>query len=308
MQIPNNFNIIRSNNYGLKNRTNYTNLAPLSKDTVSFKHNEQAKSYNIKNRLVQSQSEIKFITDIDELNKKYNNGDLTPQSVYEIIEDMYKQYRHVCEYAVKYESDTYDEDFLNLCIYMLICRPRQIPIRHQQSWIFRFSPTHSDNDIKERMSLNVSPNGDMLKKLDEFMSKGIYTDKDNNEKNINPIPFYYKIPDDKEQWGNRQDPVTLYFTDKIDDDTLNAIRDITAPYQRGILNHSEEAKDYNWMLIEKSPTDEEIDKLYERIENSNEVVAQAIHDNFEKHTFTSAGLFKVVSTMLDELDILKANK
>ncbi len=310
MQIINSAILPNRQNYDFsckKNYINCNNLTSIPKDTISFGNALTEKHYDLKNKLLESQNQDIASKNPEEIREKYNNGNLTEKLIADTVMDIYSKYRHTGKYAVEYKSENFDKDYYEVRRYSHRLLFSPVKTINQGGWQYRLKK-HLDN-ITERISLNVNPNADMLKNLDSFMTKGIYTDKNGNQVEMQDhTPFYYKIPSNRKEWQNRQDPITLYFEGEIDDKTLNAIRDITKSSQRGSLNSSEIAKDYNWMLVEKSPSDEEIDDLFKRIEKNGKTVNDAIINNFTRHNFTSVGLFKAVEAMLDELDCLKQNE
>ncbi|MBQ7633164.1 MAG: hypothetical protein IJS88_03535 [Alphaproteobacteria bacterium] len=162
-------------------------------------------------------------------------------------------------------------------------------VKEQANWNYRKSAAikHKILDYKvfprERISLNCVADGRLITALDKYFSAGII---DGKVVRSAPVNGYYKTPrfDDNNMWLTRSDPITLYFMNPIDKQTLEDVKKITAPYQNpqklavnDLVFAEGLVKGAEWMshLPENQPEDEV--RLMKKIEKLNPELADAIY-------------------------------
>ncbi len=162
-------------------------------------------------------------------------------------------------------------------------------VKEQANWNYRKSAAikHKILDYKifpkERISLNCVADGRLITALDKYFSAGIV---DGKIVRSAPVNGYYKTPrfDDDNMWLTRSDPITLYFMEPVDKQTLEDIKKVTAPYQNpqklaanDLVFAEGLVKGAEWMshLPENQPEDEV--RLMKKVEKLNQELAEAIY-------------------------------
>lgn len=163
----------------------------------------------------------------------------------------------------------------------------------------------------DRISLNVSGNENLIKELDTFWATGRYVDSSGNRLTVDyKTPFAYKTPTNPEDWGDREDPVTIYFSEKVNTGTFNAIRDITAKYQRGDLNYPY-SNTITWMTEEPYVTNDMVIELLNKAKKTDSKIYNLIntYSSGSKHNGEynmSTGVFHAMEHIFKEYcDYLK---
>ncbi len=132
------------------------------------------------------------------------------------------------------------------------------------------------SDPVERLSLNVSANENLIKELDILCSTGKYINSQGKISQLNNMtPFSYKTPAEVKNWGDREDPITLYFKHMINDETYSAIVDITKKYARGSLNYPVSSVT-PWIGKELYVTDEMVKNLLQKAKNVDKKIYNLI--------------------------------
>ncbi|MBO6290533.1 MAG: hypothetical protein J6N45_09490 [Alphaproteobacteria bacterium] len=162
-------------------------------------------------------------------------------------------------------------------------------VKEQANWNYRKSAAikHKILDYKifpkERISLNCVADGRLITALDKYFSAGMV---DGKVVRSAPVDGYYKTPrfDDDNMWLTRSDPITLYFMEPIDKQTLEDIKKVTAPYQNpqklaanDLVFAEGLVKGAEWMshLPENQP--EDAVRLLKKVEKLNPELADAIY-------------------------------
>ncbi len=162
-------------------------------------------------------------------------------------------------------------------------------IEKNTDWNYHKSPIVRHNILdykifpKYRISLNCVADGNLFLALDEYFSLGTINGKVVRR---NPVNGYYKTPRyaDDNMWLTRSDPVTLYFMEEVDKQTIEDIKEITKPYRSPInvpktdkVFAQGQLKDAEWMSYSKESQPEELVQLMKRAEKLNPDLAKVIY-------------------------------
>ncbi len=179
-----------------------------------------------------------------------------------------------------------------------------IKLLRQNGWVYRIKNNAAgNNEGSERISLNVKGADALIAELDRFMSTGEYFIDGRKYKVNNLTDFSYKTPDKISKWGDRVDPITMYFSGKINDETILALANITSKYKRGsIKNPINDLAD--WISKDKNITRKDVSDLIKfiRTYNGTEELAQAIEAEVRKYNgILSYGQYYAALTAFNRL-------
>ena len=166
--------------------------------------------------------------------------------------------------------------------------------RSQGGWFYRNPRGKYASKIKERISLNVVADKRLLDELDNLLLNGEYINRNGQKVKVKiPKDSYYKT-DDLQGWTQRHDPITMYFSDNVSQELVDAIAEISRKYARTSAN----AKPlYNavsgkpWIAVDKEPTSSDFKKLYKEALTLNKNLAEAIKEKVGSDWFGSAGAY-----------------
>ena len=157
-------------------------------------------------------------------------------------------------------------------------------------WIYRKPLTRTDYIPsfqilpKERLSLSVNIEPDLITALDSYISKGeVFVNGKLIRKSSIP-KAYYKTADDVPGLIGRTDPVTVYFTENATKEQLADLKLITEPFKditkvtskEDALFASGQLKEAYWLSHAKEYSPEETYKLYQRAKELNPQLASKI--------------------------------
>lgn len=139
---------------------------------------------------------------------------------------------------------------------------------------------------KERISLNCVADRNLIRVLDKYFATGVVeVDGKEISNRKTSVNGYYKIPRDGDDhaWISRTDPVTLYFMEPIDKQTLQDIKTITKPFRNlqkvpdnDLVFLLGQVSDADWMSYLPENQPEDIVKQIKRVEKYNPELADAI--------------------------------
>ena len=139
-------------------------------------------------------------------------------------------------------------------------------LNRERGWIYRASNAKAfSQEVVERFSANVKASKDMINALDGLVATGKYRNAAGELVEVKNISsFYYKTPEYASKWNGRQDPLTFYFTEKVNNETKQAIAEITSKYARGGVNNADAL--YPWLSnVEVNPTNKMVDELAQKL-------------------------------------------
>ncbi len=244
------------------------------------------------------------------------NGTETQLNYHILADDEYDRIREHSAYAVDYglkytpfeqqnllrviAAQDPGDDYFNKVTYEIDGKDAfsvsVVPTKH---WAWR---NGTGGDLKDRVSLNVKPDSDLITELDIFMKTGEYTNANGKTSKIDDVTkFFYKTSVNIESWNNRQDPVTIYFRSDVNKETYNAICDITSRYARGYVSNS--SNETPWISkIEKDPTDEMVKNLENELSTYSKNAASSLHSTFlSQSKALSSGQFQAYTNILKYL-------
>ena len=146
-----------------------------------------------------------------------------------------------------------------------------VVVRDQGGWFYRIPDGMSTSRVgeKKRLSANVAFNKDMLDKLDAFFVSRL-------DKESKTGLGYYKTPQSSADWGQRHDPITMYFGRDLTDEEQNILVGILSPHVRESdtgLPGKELSKGISYL---DDPTDASIAALVERAKLIDPELATAL--------------------------------
>ena len=180
-------------------------------------------------------------------------------------------------------------------------------IYNDDGWMWhRFDNGFQDSKLGDRCSFNVKADKSMLDELDNLIMNGIYKDANGIERTIpknKRTNALYKTDNDAQVWLKRHDPVTVYFDDKVSDEMVEALTDISSRYKRSSntpLMNSLDGK--LWIVKETYITLQQAKDLHAKAEKLNPELANAMYHSFHEAGAwnVSTGQFAAWSKMLDE--------
>ena len=244
---------------------------------------------------------------INSLKQKYRNGQLSEQDWNKYVNEEYSKIRKTGKYRIDYGENNFSDSINNINSEIIHPSNQNVEILNENGWAYRANRRiMAPEEIGQRMSLNVKGNSNLLKEMDRLMTKGEYIDDFGNVVKINVNDFYYKTYQNPSLWGSRVDPITIYFKGNVNQETFNAIKQITKSYARGTLENAKSGS--AWMIVEESPSTQDIYKLISIVEKYSPGFARAI----DKHCSafggyrTSSGMYKAYLNILNEfIDSMK---
>lgn len=181
----------------------------------------------------------------------------------------------------------------------------EISVLKQNQWHYRVPKNRTANGWSlsdksvDRISLNVYAKGDLIQKLDDFMTRN---------------KAYYKTPDQFSVWSDRHDPITIYFHEPLTAKLENELKQIVAPHVRG--NDLIGRRIADGMYAQKSPQAHEIKALIARADALDPELGKAVTAKAHSMDFKtmkprvdavlSAGEMHVIEAALDDFEKFKA--
>ena len=177
-------------------------------------------------------------------------------------------------------------------------------LNRQRGWIYRASNAKAfSQEVTERFSANVKASKDMINALDGLVATGKYRNAAGElVKNISS--FYYKTPEHVSKWNGRQDPLTFYFTEKVNNETKQAIAEITSKYARGGVNNADAL--YPWLSnVEVNPTNKMVDELAQKLKKYGLNFCAEKVNSWKKtgyYAHTSTGQYEAFSNIIKYIE------
>lgn len=159
--------------------------------------------------------------------------------------------------------------------------------------------------VKDRISLNVVADRNLLSELDEFVRTGEYVNSAGQKVKINIPNGYYKTPLSVEKWAQRHDPITMYFDNTLSQEALDALSEITSKYARPSSNGRAlmNALDGRpWIAHEAYVNPADAEALYKEALELNDDLARAVakHLHKDENWNASTGKFASSRKLVDE--------
>ena len=210
-----------------------------------------------------------------------------------------------CYNTIRYCKNPYP-DKVNLG-YSTMNSRKGIEVKLSNGWFFR-KPTHlesiiDDINVTERLSLNVRPERQLIKDLDEYLVQ-------------NNVKAFYKVPAEDVEWTMRHETLIMYFQDKISPKTEKELIKLISPYTRESADGTMiGTKLATGIYKEAEPTAEDIAALIKRAEDLDfdpDLVkylksSKAGLYNKYGNVNSSPAMVKSVELLLDKLEALKVN-
>ena len=179
-------------------------------------------------------------------------------------------------------------------------------LNRERGWIYRASNAKAfSQEVVERFSANVKASKDMINALDGLVATGKYRNAAGELVEVKNISsFYYKTPEYASKWNGRQDPLTFYFTEKVNNETKQAIAEITSKYARGGVNNADAL--YPWLSnVEVNPTNKMVDELAQKLKKYGlNSCAEKVNSWKTKgyYAHTSTGLYEAFSNIIKYIE------
>ncbi len=179
-------------------------------------------------------------------------------------------------------------------------------LNRQRGWIYRASNAKAfSQEVTERFSANVKASKDMINALDGLVATGKYRNAAGELVEVKNISsFYYKTPEHVSKWNGRQDPLTFYFTEKVNNETKQAIAEITSKYARGGVNNADAL--YPWLSnVEVNPTNKMVDELAQKLKKYGLNSCAEKVNSWKKtgyYAHTSTGQYEAFSNIIKYIE------
>ena len=179
-------------------------------------------------------------------------------------------------------------------------------LNRQRGWIYRASNAKAfSQEVTERFSANVKASKDMINALDGLVATGKYRNAAGELVEVKNISsFYYKTPEHVSKWNGRQDPLTFYFTEKVNNETKQAIAEITSKYARGGVNNADAL--YPWLSnVEVNPTNKMVDELAQKLKKYGLNFCAEKVNSWKKtgyYAHTSTGQYEAFSNIIKYIE------
>lgn len=228
-----------------------------------------------------------------------------PMMLYRDIQhDFYKQIR--CCKVPYPKTQTCADNIANITG----TRSKNISVLNENGWHYRMSTTKINAPTIGRISLNVAPEPELIKKLDDIIVK--FGGAAN-----------YKTPSCNGDWYTRHDPITIYFKRNITKAEAGEIIKAVSPHVRKADDSvmlGEKIADGIFMLPE--PNEKHVQKIIDRakalgfddnfirfLQDPSWLGASLYseHSNGQKYVRTSPGLVESLNRMLDEFEQILAH-
>jgi hypothetical protein len=133
---------------------------------------------------------------------------------------------------------------------------------------------------KERISMNVNPDPELIRVLDRYIAKGEVVKDGKIIRTVTPPKAYYKSTDIIEAYEGRQDPITMYFREHATKDQIADIVEITAPFQAPSVAKfpTGTVVSAHWLSHAKEHSPEDLYQLYKRALKANSKLGEAINN------------------------------
>ena len=184
--------------------------------------------------------------------------------------------------------------------------PEKAFVWYHDGWLWRHNANHYGSKYAEvdRISLNVKADLGLLEELDNLILNGQYLNKNGKLVKVNiPEGSYYKTEALIEDWGTRQDPITMYFPAKLSPEVVDIIADITKKYARTSANAKPllgATENRPWMAHCPEPTAEDFKALYNEALKLNKNLADAIRMRCDKNWYSSYGDLQACRKILND--------
>lgn len=235
-----------------------------------------------------------------------NGQDLNSDEIKTLLDDEYAKIRQTGKYAYDYGNTSFEDpieavqDVINPDSDTSLSKSGVVVIDGGgEHWYFRSFGT--SGKCVERVSVNAKASVDMINDLDKLMKTGEYVNANGELVKLdNMTKFNYKTPQDVANWNTRQDPLTFYFSDEVNQETYDAIKEITGRHARGSVYNAN--PNSSWISnIEKNPTTEMVNALADEIEKYSPNLASNLRKNIKKSgdVKMSSGEFEAYNNMLN---------
>ena len=144
---------------------------------------------------------------------------------------------------------------------------KDVNVTVQNGWHYRIPKKQDKAPIVDRISLNVYPEADLIKKLDEIVAKS-------------KGEIEYKTPTGLKGWNDRHDPITIYFRRPVNKADETAIVNIAQPHIRPTKEEVLIGRKITDSIYEvPEPTEKDVLELIERAKKlGNDDLVKVIED------------------------------
>lgn len=162
---------------------------------------------------------------------------------------------------------------------------RGMYLEETDEWLYRKPNWMTDSIVsfkvipKERISMNVNPDPELIRVLDRYIASGEVVKEGKVIRTVTPPKAYYKSTDVLEAYESRQDPITMYFREPATKDQIADIVEITKPFQApSVARFPTGAVDgAHWLSHAKEHSPEDLYQLYKRAMNIDPKLGEAIN-------------------------------
>ncbi len=162
---------------------------------------------------------------------------------------------------------------------------RGMYLEETDEWLYRKPNWMTDSIVsfkvipKERISMNVNPDPELIRVLERYIAKGEVVKDGRLIRTVTPPKAYYKSTDVIEAYESRQDPITMYFREPATKDQIADIVEITTPFQApSVATFPTGAVDgAHWLSYTKEHSPEDLYKLYKKAMKIDPKLGEAIN-------------------------------
>lgn len=176
---------------------------------------------------------------------------------------------------------------------------QNIKVKNQGGWYYRIPKQRTNGKSIDRISLNVYPDEELIKKLDTYFGTG-------------RAKGYYKTPETIKDWASRHDPITIYLEEPINQSIIDDIVEISKHHIRSDKNVLVGNIVSAGVATDKSPTEEVLRELIAKARQHDETLAHLLETStksgFARNSLegdytlhTSAGQVAAVKALLDAM-------
>ena len=162
---------------------------------------------------------------------------------------------------------------------------RGMYLEETDEWLYRKPNWITDSIVsfriipKERISMNVNPDPELIRVLDRYIASGEVVKDGKIIRTVTPPKAYYKSTDVLEAYEARQDPITMYFREPATKEQIADIVEITKPFQAPSVARfpTGAVESAHWLSHAKEHSPEDLYQLYKRAMNIDPKLGEAIN-------------------------------
>lgn len=140
---------------------------------------------------------------------------------------------------------------------------QNIKVKNQGGWYYRIPKQRTKGESIDRISLNVYPDEELIKKLDTYFGSG-------------RAKGYYKTPETIKDWASRHDPITIYLEEPINQSIIDDIVEISKHHIRSDKNVLVGNIVSAGVATDKSPTEQVLRELIAKARQYDETLAHLL--------------------------------